>query len=189
MHAAAQKQERGQQIDQNTDPSDYHDCGPLHLRRVLKPLDCFPSDRADRKEQQQGVQKCCQDRTAPPAIRPSPGGSDSPEIISTPGQQQAEDITQIVARIGEQGERTDGQSKTGFDRDIDRVEHDTEGEGKIIICFALIVAMVVDVHRLMVWEAPYFLCGSLLVGRFDLQIFTWLVKPGDNDKQTCSAQH
>jgi len=63
----------------------------------------LPGDRADRQQQEYRVEQRRQDRRPAQAIGEPPGRRPPDQDARGPGDEQAEDVAEIVAGVGEQG--------------------------------------------------------------------------------------
>jgi len=72
------------------------------------------------------------------------------EIIATPGEDEAEDIAEVVASIGQEHEGTGPETGGGFDDHEKDIESDADGEGSGEV-FGDVMIVVVSVHVTIVW--------------------------------------
>lgn len=85
-------------------------------RGRLQPVHGLPRERSHRHQQQQRIDEGGQAR-ALPAIRVAHVRAQAPGECATPGEHQAGHVTEVVAGIGQQGQRVDFPAVVGLDRD------------------------------------------------------------------------
>jgi hypothetical protein len=52
--------------------------------------------------------------------------------VRAPGQEEAEDVAEVVAGVGEEGERAREDTERGLGDHVGEVEADAEGEGAVV---------------------------------------------------------
>jgi hypothetical protein len=127
--APAMEEHRGAEVDDDADRGDDHHHAAGHLGRRHQPLPRLERDRADRDEEEQRVEQRREDRRAAQAIGEALRRGALGELGAAPGDQQADDVGEIVARIGEQRHRTGEQPRNPLDQHEGEVERGAEHEG------------------------------------------------------------
>ena len=122
-----------------------HDRHARHRLRIAEPLDRLERDGADRDEQENGVEQSRQDRRAAQSEGKMRAALALRQRRRAPRQQQPEHVRQIVAGVGQQGDRIGHQPVKGLDRDEAQIEDDADQEGAAEILRGMIVMMPVGV--------------------------------------------
>ena len=126
---AAHEQQRGGGVDDDADAGHHHDGDALDGLRRLQAVHGLPGQRAHRHQQQQRVDEGRQDAGALPAVGVARVGPQSAGQRAAPGQHQADHVAEVVAGVGQQGQRVDLPAVEGLDRDEGDVQRDADGEG------------------------------------------------------------
>lgn len=72
------------------------------------------------------------------------------EIIATPGEDEAENVAEVMACIGQEHEGTGPETGGGFDDHEEDIESDADGEGAGEVFWDVMI-VVVSVHVSIVW--------------------------------------
>ncbi len=125
------EQLRRQAIDQHPHQRDNNHRLPRHWLRMQGPLNRFESEECRHAEQQTGIQQRGKDRGFAESIGVADAGTTTGQPDCAPGDQEAQDIAEIVARIGEEGEGIAQDAEGRLGDDEGEVEDETDFEGAI----------------------------------------------------------
>ena len=155
---AAAKEPGGKAVDDDASCSDGHDGRALDGGGVEETVGGFERDGAAAHQQDHGVGESRKDRGAAPAIgaveRGRAGGKGSGE----PGQEQAEDVAEIMGCVGEQGDGAGEDAIGELGGDKGDIQRGTDGEGGaergwrvmvMPVAMRVVVAIVVAVVVIM----------------------------------------
>ncbi|CAM2158294.1 hypothetical protein PT2222_40239 [Paraburkholderia tropica] len=123
---AAHEQPRRKAVDEDAEGRDHEDIEARDAGRMQEPPHRFGENRAAGHEQQRGVGERRENRRAAQAERKARGRRARSEPGRAPGEQQAEHVGEIVARVGEQRGGMREHAVDGL-RDHD---HDVQRDGQ-----------------------------------------------------------
>ena len=129
MVSATHEKQGGGRVDGHAQRGDGNHACARNYSWGEQPLYGFPSNRSHGREQQQGVEERGQDCRTTPAIGSFGTGGNAGERKSSPRQEQADDITEVVPRVGQESERIVPKTKARFHGDVNQVERNANGEG------------------------------------------------------------
>ena len=118
-----QKHQRRDAVDHDPNGSDDHHRFPADFAGMGEAPQRFPGDSADSNQQQNRIPECGENGRATKPVGSTYSRSGLAEIICSPGEQESEDIAEVVSCVGEQGERMRRDSKN----DLRDNERDVEG--------------------------------------------------------------
>ena len=96
---------------------------------IVQAPDRFPTDRADADEEKNGIAKRGENGGATQAIGVALGWVELLEPGGGPGDEEAEDVTEIVPRVGQKSERMAKETEDHFRDDEGGIEEDADGKG------------------------------------------------------------
>ena len=126
---AAGKQPGSQAIhqDANAGHGYHHHLG--HRLRMGKPAHCLPCHPTHGNKQEQGIEKRGQDGARAQPIGKAGRGWPARQHHRHPGNNQAQNIRQVVASIRQQRHGIGQHAKAGLDQHKGQIQPDTPGEG------------------------------------------------------------
>jgi hypothetical protein len=92
-------------IDGDAQRGDPNDRSSLHKRRIVEPLDGLPNDGAHSYKQEESIEERRQNGSPLPSISSARTRNFFRQFTRGPGHNEAEHVGEVVAGIGQKGER------------------------------------------------------------------------------------
>ena len=129
MCAATGEQQGGEAVHQDPDRRDDDDVAALGRRRMEQAPHRFRPDRTDRDQQEQRIDQRRQDRGLLEAVSEARARRAARHHRPGPGDDQPENVGQVVSRVRQQCHRIGGKTEYCLDHDEADVEANPDGEG------------------------------------------------------------
>jgi hypothetical protein len=139
LAAAHEHQGRGGVDHHAQAGDDHHRTGSGRFRR-REAADGLPGDGADRDQQQDRVGQRGQDGALAQAVGAARARRALGQDDRAPGQDQAQDVRQVVAGVGQQGHGARVEADRHLGGDEDRVQGHADGEGPAHVLGRMVMA-------------------------------------------------
>ena len=139
-------------VDDNAHSGRPDDEGAVDIGGMHKLVDTLHDDGADGHQQDDGVEERDENRGLAVSVGEAAGGVAGGELEGNHGQQEREDVAQVVARVGEEAQGIADKAGDGFDNDKGQVECHRhyinsrellDGVGMVMMVVTMMVVMMV----------------------------------------------